>query len=62
MERFQENVRRKNQQITDLDLSIACGFALGNETGQEIEKVYQRADNRMYENKKEMKMAAGNVR
>lgn len=61
-EQFQENICKKNRQMEDLNMSIACGFALGNEMEQEIEKVYQRADNRMYDNKKEMKKAAGKVK
>ena len=54
-ELFLKNVCKKNRQIKDLHMSIAWGFALGNETKQDIEKVYQMADDRMYENKKEMK-------
>lgn len=55
MEQFQANVRGKNRQMKDLHLSVACGFAMGKESDKGIEKVYQMADNRMYENKKEMK-------
>lgn len=58
MEQFQANIRRKNRQMKDLHLSVACGFAMGKESDKGIEKVYQMADNRMYENKKEMKKEA----
>ena len=55
MERFGQNIDRKNQQIKDLGLSIACGLASGRESDADIEKVYQAADNRMYEHKKQIK-------
>ena len=55
MEQFQENINKKNREIGDLEISIACGRASGTETGEDIEKVYQLADNRMYEHKKQMK-------
>lgn len=55
MEKFQRNTDRKNQQIKDLGLSIACGCASGREINADIEKVYQMADDRMYEHKKQMK-------
>ncbi len=55
MKQFQLNINKKNQQISGLDLSIACGFSSGREDGADIEKVYQTADDRMYEHKKLMK-------
>ncbi|MCM1183502.1 MAG: GGDEF domain-containing protein [Roseburia sp.] len=55
MEQFQVNLRRKNQAVRDLDISIACGCAYGNEGENDIEKVYQLADNVMYANKQQMK-------
>jgi len=55
MEQFRQNVNRKNQQIKNLNLSIACGSASGRESNADIEKVYQTADDRMYEHKKQMK-------
>lgn len=56
MERFRANIEKKNRQVEGLELSIACGCAFGRESGEDIEKVYQAADNRMYEHKKQMKM------
>lgn len=56
MERFQQNIHRKNDQVKDLNLSIACGYASCLEMEADIEKVYQMADDRMYEHKKQMKM------
>lgn len=55
MEQFQANIEKKNRQVEGLELSIACGYAFGEESGEDIEKVYQVADNRMYEHKKQMK-------
>ncbi len=57
MEQFQTNLARKNQVLKDLNISIACGCAYGNEGEDDIEKVYQHADDRMYENKQQMKRA-----
>jgi len=58
MQQFQLNIDRKNQQTKDLNLSIACGFASGRETNADIEKIYQTADDRMYEHKKQMKKSS----
>lgn len=55
---LQENIKRKNREIPDLNMSIACGCAFGNEDPDDIMKVYQIADNRMYEHKRQMKQAA----
>ncbi|MCM1256985.1 MAG: diguanylate cyclase [Roseburia sp.] len=58
MERFGVNIQKKNRQAGDLNLSIAWGAATGKESEKGIEKVYQLADNRMYEHKKKMKKEA----
>lgn len=58
MEHFQENIHKKNQEIPDLNMTIACGYASCSAEEYNIEKIYQTADNRMYENKKQMKAAA----
>ena len=55
MEDFQENIHKKNVEIPDLNMSIACGYASCSAKDYNIEKVYQIADNHMYENKKQMK-------
>lgn len=57
MKQFQTNLDRKNQALKNLNISIACGCAYGNEGEDDIEKVYQHADDRMYENKQQMKRA-----
>lgn len=54
---FQENIQRKNQKVQDLNMSIAWGYASGSWEEADIEKVYQAADDRMYECKKQMKSA-----
>lgn len=59
LERLRQNIEQMNRQIEGLDMSIACGCACSRESNGNIEKVYQIADNRMYENKKQMKEAAG---
>lgn len=56
MEKFQVNVDKKNKEIPDLNMTIACGRASGSESENDIEKIYQIADDRMYENKKQMKL------
>ena len=55
MEQFQKNIDRKNQEVQDLNMSIAYGYASGTEIREDIEKVYHEADNRMYAKKKQMK-------
>ena len=55
METFQKNIEKKNRQIQGLNMSIACGFASGSTQEADIDKIYQLADDRMYENKKNMK-------
>lgn len=56
MEQFQQNIDRKNRAVKDLNMSIAYGYASGSQSDSDIEKVYQIADDRMYEKKKQMKM------
>ena len=41
----------------DLNLSIAYGYASGSRQDNDIDKVHQTADDRMYEKKKQMKAA-----
>ncbi len=58
MGKFQANIEEKNRQVEGLNMSIACGCASGEKGGGDIEKVYQSADDRMYEHKKQMKEKA----
>lgn len=55
MKEFAQNIARKNRVIKDLNMSIAYGYASGSQSDSDIEKVYQTADDRMYEKKKQMK-------
>lgn len=55
LKQFRANINRKNKQVKELNLSIACGAASGRENSVDIEKTYQTADDRMYEHKKQMK-------
>ena len=50
-----KNINRKNAETENLDMSMAYGYACGSQDEQEIEKLYQLADNRMYEHKEKMK-------
>ena len=53
---FQENIKKKNQEVKGLNLAIAYGYASSFETGEKgVEKLYQEADDRMYENKQQYK-------
>lgn len=54
-ELFQANIDLKNKEMPDLHMSIAYGYASCSPKEYNIEKVYQIADNRMYETKKQMK-------
>lgn len=54
---FQTCIGEKNLAIPDLHLSIAFGYASCSPKEYNIEKIYQLADNRMYENKQAMKRA-----
>lgn len=59
MGQFQKNIAQKNRVIKDLNMSIAYGYASGSQSDNDIDKVYQIADDRMYEKKKQMKEARG---
>lgn len=50
-----ENIARKNQETPGLDMSMAYGYACGSREENNIEKLYQAADNRMYKHKEQMK-------
>ncbi|MDE7276817.1 MAG: GGDEF domain-containing protein [Lachnospiraceae bacterium] len=54
---FRAAVDRKNREITNLNMSIAYGYASCSMQEHNIDKVYQMADDRMYEKKKQMKSA-----
>lgn len=55
MKQFQDNIDKKNLAVKDLDMSIAWGYASGSQSDNDIDKVYQLADDRMYMKKREMK-------
>lgn len=56
LEAFEQNIRENNYSTKDFPVSIALGYALGmDENAANTEKLYQIADKRMYQNKKEMK-------
>ncbi len=57
MEQFQINMSKKNEEVEDLNMSIAYGFAVYNGNDYDIERILQTADNQMYDNKKKMKKA-----
>ena len=57
MEQFRINILHKNQEVEDLNMSIAYGYASSTIKEYDIDKIYQIADDRMYENKKKMKKA-----
>ena len=52
---FHSNIDHKNQEVSDLNMSIAYGCASCSPKEYDIEKIYQLADDRMYETKKQMK-------
>lgn len=52
---FQRNILQKNEEIPDLNLSIAYGYASCNPKEYNIEKIYHIADELMYKNKQAMK-------
>ena len=54
-ELFRTNIEQKNKEVTDLNMSIAYGYASCNPKEYNVEKIYQIADNHMYETKKQMK-------
>lgn len=55
---FWDNIQKKNEEIPDLHLSIAFGYASCSPKEYNIEKIYHIADGRMYENKQAMKNRA----
>ena len=55
---WEEGLAELNQIHDDIYCEIACGFAFG-EKGFNMEEVFAEADRRMYEDKKEKKMKAG---
>lgn len=62
LKQFHDNIFQKNQEVNDLNISIAYGYAFSGEIEEkDIEKIYQIADDRMYENKKEYKQKNGIV-
>ncbi len=54
---LQDNINKKNAETENLDMSMAYGYACGSQNEHDIEKLYQLADNRMYEHKEKMKKA-----
>lgn len=56
---FRNNIAKKNVEIPDLHLSIAFGYASCSPKEYNIEKIYQIADDNMYENKQKMKKESG---
>ena len=58
MKQFEQNIEQKNLAGNDLNLSIAYGYASASQQDSDIDKVYQTADDRMYEKKRQMKAAA----
>lgn len=58
---FDKNIRKKNEEIPNLNLSIAYGYASCSPKEYNIEKIYQIADDRMYENKQKMKRSSTGV-
>lgn len=55
---FQACINEKNVAIPDLHLSIAYGHASCSPEEYNFEKIYQMADNHMYENKQQMKRSS----
>lgn len=55
LEQFHAEIQRKNREISDLNMSIAYGCASCSPQERNIDIVYQTADNRMYEKKRQMK-------
>lgn len=58
---FHSAIDQKNMDIPDLHLSIALGYASCTPKEYNIEKIYQLADDRMYEDKVKMKQAAARI-
>ena len=57
-EAFQASIDRKNREIPDLNMSIAYGYACNSAEINTVEKVYQTADDRMYQHKQHMKKSS----
>lgn len=57
IDNFQQNIDNKNREKPGLNMSIAYGYASGGSQEDDIEKLYQIADDRMYIHKEEMKKA-----
>jgi GGDEF domain-containing protein len=56
LERFRSNIMIANSRDEKSQVSIAYGYALSDEIDEfNIEKIYQIADYRMYENKNQSK-------
>lgn len=55
--KLHENIDKKNKEIPGLGMSIAYGYACGKNNINDIEKLYQAADNLMYKHKEQMKKA-----
>ena len=56
LDEFRDNIRNNNESTTNAPVSIAVGAAYGkDDQANNVEKLYQIADKRMYDNKKEMK-------
>jgi len=63
LKQFQENIDKKNQAVPGLNLAIAFGCASSYEAGEKrVERLYQEADDRMYENKQQYKKAHPDAR
>ena len=63
VEQFQENIAKKNCEVENLNMSISYGYASSDELPEkDIEKVFQKADDRMYEYKKQYKLRTGTKR
>jgi len=58
VESLHKNIDNKNREIPDLNISMAYGYASGGTSPEnDIQKLYQIADDRMYAHKKQMKEA-----
>ncbi len=58
---FLNGISQKNVEIPDLHLSIAYGYASCGPEEYNIEKIYQIADDRMYENKQAIKRSGASL-
>lgn len=55
--KLQENINKKNKETENLNMSMAYGYASGNSSKNNIEKLYQEADDNMYAHKMKMKQS-----